>query len=543
MFTTIPADLSGLSADEIKALLATSRSEVEAARAAHTSGEHKLSKGELAEANAAKARWPELQAKLDELDAAEDADDDDVDALGEPEAEDETSEPEGEHTTTTTPEPTPARGANPALESDTTPPPAANTSGAGRLITTSESMKGGAGRVLESPEKIAAELISAALAGSGTGRRTNVAVAQGVFSDTARLRPDGTLNLEGLTMAEIEREITAALDADPTPTYDMDGYSITSRPVAGSLATRQAPRGGFTVYPSPTMADIATNAVGNAVDIWTSTDDVTPASVKGYTTISAGTSTRYEIYAVHRAMRVKEMLLRTFPELVAIFVNKLEAVFARTAEVQLLQAMYADTTAYGDIDTQAYGATVSIMRRLETLAALHRDSERWADDQAFDVYGPRWLQSGLRLDQMSRRSSSQGVVVPSVGEIQRQFGELNARYIPVLDRASYMTAFNAVSNGATPAKLNRLPTTVNLMVVPRGKFVRMDRGDLTVGTIGSPQRDTALVEKNEAQIFYEAFEGVLRTSNIPAYTITVGGLRFTGQQIADIEMDANGVAV
>jgi hypothetical protein len=61
----------------------------------------------------------------------------------------------------------------------------------------------------------------------------------------------------------------------------------------------------------------------------------------------------------------------------------------------------------------------------------------------------------------------------------------------------------------------------------------MDKGELNLGLGGNPLRIEDDVRRNQATFFFESFEGLIDTDSCPAHLITVPGLCYNGQQIAD----------
>lgn len=343
-------------------------------------------------------------------------------------------------------------------------------------------------------------------------------------------------------------ELTAALCAPARPLYDLACDSLVFRPVKNRLPRMEAAqtdRGKVSVYPSPSLADIDTNASADgAYGVWTSADDANPASAKGYTEITCGNPTSYEIYAVWRALRAHELLLRTYPELIAAYLNKLEALWARTGEVQLLNAMASGAVSFDDDAANhgptAYGATVSVARRLVTLMAFSREQERWGD-QPMDVWMPRWVLTGMVIDLMSRNGGfGPGAAAASEEAVIRMFAEYGFDLAPTLDNATFMVAIGAMEDPATAGALAALPTSCKMLVSPKGKYRFMDRGDLTVGQQGVPLRDSTTITKNVGVMFYETFEGLVDTNSCPAYILETQALRFTGHQVRDIILDSLG---
>jgi hypothetical protein len=100
-----------------------------------------------------------------------------------------------------------------------------------------------------------------------------------------------------------------------------------------------------------------------------------------------------------------------------------------------------------------------------------------------------------------------------------------------------MTPVASVRTGTT---LNALPTQAQLLIAPRGKFAKIDRGSIALGVNSSnPYRDTASVQHNEFTMFWESFEGLVNTDSCPAYILNIP-LCWNGVQVDDALVACNG---
>jgi hypothetical protein len=343
----------------------------------------------------------------------------------------------------------------------------------------------------------------------GSDKKHVVARAPGRFADVAKMGDNALMNLE-----MFEPEIMAALCAPLTPLYDLACESSTRRPVKNSLPVFQSPRrGGFSVYPSPTLSDITTG-----YGQWTAEDDANAEAVKeACQTIECATPTDYLIYGVYRCITIKNLLQMTFPELVNAYLNKLAASQARLAETLMLEAMGTGTVSI-DALTLGYNASTTITSQLLNYLALYREVERW-DDQTFDAWLPRWIVKAMQADQVRRRRTDGGFnLVPSEGQIAQQFRDVGA------------------------GVLNQFPRNLEILVAPRGKFAAMDRGELNIGVApGNLYRDNVSNSRNEFTLFFENFEGVINTTSCPAHTIQINNLCYNGVQVDDVIVGCEGI--
>lgn len=326
-------------------------------------------------------------------------------------------------------------------------------------------------------------------------------------------------------------EIEAAFCTPLTPLYDLSCANATRRPVFNGLPTfvPDANRGGFRVPESPSLFDI-TGGFGQ----WTSANDADLEAIKdACQTISCVSWNDFEWYATYRCLTVRNMMQMTFPELVEAYLNRLQARWARYAEVLLLEAMGTASTSI-DGFAQGYGANVSITRNIMTYLAKYAEIERW-DTPDMDAWMPRWLLWALRMDLASRR---QDAYVPATeAEVTRRFTDIGITPRWYMDRPSWATPISPL---AVNGDLTFFPSQVEILIHRRGKFAVMDKGELSLGLGGNPFRMEDDVRRNQATFFFESFEGLIDTDSCPAHIITVPGLCYSGVQIADAQIECEG---
>lgn len=366
---------------------------------------------------------------------------------------------------------------------------------------------------------------------SGSDVKHTIAQQRGNFSANQDLTDDLVFNLQKL---QDQEELTAAMCAPLTPLYDLSCANTMRRPVANGLPQfRLSPdRGGFTVYPSPSLSDITTG-----YGQWTSTDDGDPQALKACQTITCSSPVEYEIYAVYRCLTVKHLVQMTFPEIVEAYLNRLGAAWARFAETLLLEAMGTGSTQLATADL-GYGGTQSVLSTVLNYIGLYQEIERW-DSGIMDAWMPRWVLYAIKTDLMRRRRTDGGVqLVPGDETINALFRNAGVEPHWFMDRPSWATPVPGIAvNGV----LNFFPRSVEILIAPRGKFALMDRGNLNIGVAPNNQYrvDDDLL-RNQYRFFFESFEGVINTNTCPAHILQIDTTCWNGVQIADEAMGCAG---
>lgn len=545
MFPKVPEDLSKLSADELKQLRAAIKqagktvstnqalsggemSPEDAAAVIKAKGDLERIEVRLAEeaekeaadkaaAEAAAAALAALSADdADDADAGDEDADDDGD---EDEADDEGDAPEETTASSSTPAPVvttppaPRPRRKPAAEqlADTTKP-----IGSVDVLKATNGGRLGVRGNYESWRQLAADMLET-FPTISTGRRETLATIEGDYTGR-QLTENALENLE----------LTAAMCAPATPYYNLGCMNTTRRPVFNALPQFAAPRGAVSIYPSPTLADI-TGGRG----VWTAADDANPSATKAACqTIQCADSETYRIYGVYRCLTVKNMSQLTFPELTEAYLNRLAAAHSRLAEQQLLNAMgtEADLVEARPLD---YDGPVTVATQLAETLALHQEAQRWDNDGSWLIFLPRWVQAGIRVSLMRRRvTNGQGVRVPTDAEINAVFTNVGFNPVWFIDTPTWAQTIPAVRS-ATSA--NPLPTRVDAVIAPPGKFAVMDRGQLAVGVAANNiYRDNTSNSKNEFTMFFENFEGLVNTDSCPAYRMRWTGVAWNGVQVGDI---------
>ena len=469
---------------------------------------------EAADAAEEAARAAEALAAL----SADDDDDADGDDDGDADGDELSTDKAGEETTASTapakkdrvPAPRPQR--KPATETLTADKPLGSVD----VLTSTKAGALGVQGAYESWRQLAEDMLET-FPSIAAGRKETLATIKGDYTGR-QFTEDAISNLE----------LTAAMCAPATPYYNLGCMNTARRPVFNALPQFASPRGAVSIYPSPTLEDITAG-----LGIWTHEDDANPSATKAACqTIDCADSETYRIYGVYRCLTVKNMSQLTFPELTEAYLNRLAAAHSRLAEQQLLNAMGAEADLVLGRPLDYDGPVHVATQFIETLA-LHQEAQRWDNDGSWLVFLPRWVQAGIRVSLMRRRvTNGQGVRVVTDAEVNKLFTDIGFNPVWFIDTPTWAQTIPAVRN---ITNANPLPTRVDAIVAPPGKFAVMDRGQLSVGVAANNiYRDNTSNTRNEFTMFFENFEGLVNTDSCPAYKFRIDNVSWNGVQVGDI---------
>jgi len=395
------------------------------------------------------------------------------------------------------------------------------------------------GAPFETMEALGKQLL-AAWGNIDGGAAAKIAVAQveGRFDERAVLQP-GTIMPIDPSNPESVNSLTAGFDCVPRePIYGPLGCgSSLERPVAGSLGTMKAPRGGYSVYPSPRLADVSDGDDGDGTGIWDRDDDGNPAAVKNAcAVIPCGTPDDYDIYGVYRCLTVRHLHNITHPELVSAYINKLGALFSRLAESTLLNSMLASPNVVNvtkDLSSEApLSANVRVMDFFLEALSIYREQERYSSVEV-DTWLPRHVQTLLIRDWLRRSNNavnSPQDLIASVGDLNSMLSDAGTSIVWTLDVADEWDSIAVQGDG----ELVPHPSQVDGLFSPRGNFKRLDEGVLQVGVTNRQPWDLDDMRRNQFTMFWEIFEGVI-DMGCPSWAFSIGPVCPTGIQYAGLD--------
>lgn len=533
-----------LSADQMEQVRTAKRvvSEIDA-----ETGERQAEADELAETEGLLAPVEEEEEVEEVEDLADDSDPDDEDEVKD-EVEDEEVE---EAVTASAAAPARRRRAKAGELNDSAPPtpaPPASPDELAQVFTAVGGQSGIApGAPFETMDSLGRQLLAAWRNIDG-GAAAKIAVAQveGRFDERAVLAP-GTLMPIDPGNPESVNALTAGFDCVPRePIYGPLGCgSSLARPVADSLGTMKAPRGGYSVYPSPRLADVSdADEDGDGTGVWTRDDDGDANAVKNAcAVIPCGDPEDYDIYGVYRCLTVRHLHNITHPELVTAYINKLGALFSRLADSTLLNSMLASPNVVNvtkDLSGEApLSANVRVMDFFLEALSIYREQERY-DSVEVETWLPRHVQTLLIRDWLHRSNNAvnnPADLIASVSDLNSMLADAGTSIHWTLDVADEWDKI-AVQG---PGELVPHPSQVDGLFSPRGNFKRLDEGVLQVGVTNRQPWDLDDMRRNQFTMFWEIFEGII-DMGCPSWAFSIGpvcptGIQYAGLDPSDVDCD------
>lgn len=296
--------------------------------------------------------------------------------------------------------------------------------------------------------------------------------------------------------------LTAAggICAPPMPSYDVEVFATAERPVRASLPQIGAPRGGISY-----MLPLSLAATAAAVGAMTAEEDADigsggPENVKSCMRVECDDVVTAEIEARYRCLTIGNFDARTWPERIAAYVELTGASWARMTESRDLNAIKTASTAVSVAKLgSAWTDIVSaIVRARAGMISRHRMDR----GQRFRVILPFWLAEALPVDRLQG-----GHPEITQARVQAELEKYGVAVTWYIDGVTGGTAqvFGAQNAGAL---LDFPNGTGNVQIqyafFPEGSFAALDEGTLDLGLV----RDSTLNSTNDYQLFAESFEGI-----------------------------------
>jgi hypothetical protein len=310
-------------------------------------------------------------------------------------------------------------------------------------------------------------------------------------------KAQAAVQAEGGMRSAVEHGLTASggICAPEEVRYDMPTLGVDDRPVRDGFMTRfGADRGGITTLPPPVLEEVA-----GAVDVWTNANDITPSdpTTKPCLTVTCPSEDNSVVEAITKCLEYGNFRARYLPEQIEAWMDLAAVQHARTAEVQLLTAIAAGSTAV--TAGQVLGTTRDVLASLDRANAVWRYRHR-DDGITLSFAAPAWLRDQIKADiarQLPVGSTDETLAVADAN-IDRWFASRNIDPVWLLDGTAGQT-FGV--QGAGP--LQGWPSTVTTYLAPAGSWLFLDGGMLDLGIV----RDSTLNSTNDVQVFAETFEG------------------------------------
>lgn len=340
---------------------------------------------------------------------------------------------------------------------------------------------------------------------SNTGEKFSVLRVQNYIPENLKMPEDGMEMFNFLQNDQYDEDgLVAGFCAPATIDLGFCGGSPSTRPVLAALRRYNAPTGRVRKIKTPLFGAVGTAA--NQVDttglgVWTNADDdANPFVEKTCSILTCPTEEDFELYAIYKCVVIKNFMQLAFPTWVAWYLQQLDALWARSAEISLLNQMV--TRAGAAITTSTtYGALTTVVSRLNQLMNNYVENERY-DDAGLTAYMPRWVVRALQDDAIRAGK------MLTKGQIESALRDTGVtRIVWTYDNP---TAYNDVITQAKGTPLEDYPANAWILLTRSDNLRLMDFGARDIGiTTEKVYRDTATNLANNFQMFVESFEGII----------------------------------
>lgn len=559
----VPADLTGLSDDELEALAAEIRqaaSDIGEDAAASDenlnalealASEHQRITDEIAAREAAEtARSERVAAALDRIgqpEATSDGDDDQADDSDPTELPDATDpNPTGSENDDTelpvaaaTADHTNTVQEDPAVTDPTSTPVPATSNAVAALTSARPAVTAPPANIVEGRRPLSVFSNTGALIASDRGKTVDSKTLASMVLDQARRfsRSGGAAGPVILAHAEVDwdadEQVTAG-DAERnfavmekagktaealvasgancallTPNYDVPTWAEAMSPVADALPSVGAPRGGirYVTPPSWPQAYEGVRVTTGAQDAagYTTQSPAGPTAPKPCVRLECAAPLECTVDAVSACVELGNLQSNTFPELVEAFLGHLAVAQAQVKEIYYLDGIDAGSTEVNF--TGVYGATRSLVHAFALAAHAMRKRLHMPLSAPITLLVSDVLIPLIRVDMVNDFSLGLNFLDADPQEVATTlFQRLGLNVNWYYDYSADVGAHGALQLAQGAGTLNPFPATHRSWMFPPGTWVRLDGGTLDVGMI----RDSALVETNDYRIFSEEWVQVCK---------------------------------
>src|SRR5262245_21158088 len=277
------------------------------------------------------------------------------------------------------------------------------------------------------------------------------------YPDELTLGEDAWANEAKISAVFDEAMVASGGICEPvTIDYSVDTIGSTARPLQAGLPSFNASRGGVKFNVPPSLADVV-----GVPETWTIADDVAAADTttpqdnpsKTCFRIECGDSDDAFVYGIPVCLEVGNMMGRFTPEWISAQQSLLDVATARMAELELLKAIDAGSTAV--TATGILGTTRTILPTLDQLLAAYNYRNRLTN-AAVRIVLPDWVKSEVRADlamEMAAHDNDANLAV-SDAQIASYFSARNASIIWMLEDLA-----NSLGGAQAAGALNPWPAS------------------------------------------------------------------------------------
>lgn len=232
---------------------------------------------------------------------------------------------------------------------------------------------------------------------------------------------DATSKLDAV-VSEQSLVASGGICAPVNVSYDAFNIGTGDRPLRNGLPQFQADRGGVSFILPP---NLATTAAG--IGMWTAATDANPGgATKPRVNLTCGQTQTVLVDAVTERALVGNLLHQFQPEQMAALLNTLDINFARTAELNLLTKISANSTSVSA--SQLLGATRDLLPTIDLAVSAYRYRNRVPRTLQLTVLMPDWAKDLIRADLAREQANSDPLAVTDA-EIASYFTTEHQRHL------------------------------------------------------------------------------------------------------------------
>lgn len=286
---------------------------------------------------------------------------------------------------------------------------------------------------------------------------------------------------------------SGGLCAPLTPVYTMPNFASEAEPVWDALPVFMASRGGVNVPDATYIGDITT-----AISSISESDDALGGTyaTKSCQDLSCPDYTEVAIQILAHCREYGNLNARAWPEKIAHENALTMAALARTSEgfmLDRIKALSINTTT-----AQTLGSVVDLVYAITRAASSIRSVLRMSNGARFRALLPQWLPDLMVADTISTqfdRFRNQASLVDYLRSIGID---------PVFYMDTPSTGTSQQFSAETASAVDDFPDDVQWALYPEGTFLGVDSGTLELGIV----RDSTLNSTNDFQVFGERFRNV-----------------------------------
>lgn len=341
---------------------------------------------------------------------------------------------------------------------------------------------------------------------AGTHEMISIATGTKTFGDDVpTLGLDPQENLVALNEMTPAVVASGAFCTPQTQLYNFFRQAQPIRDVEDAIPTVQAPRGGIRFIAA--NCNIAgAGAVGRYrydPDTAGGPESEDPDFEKPCARVSCPEIDEVIVEAITQCVIFDNLQYRTFPELIANFMEDVAIQFTLRKQRYYLDRIDAASTATTGIGT--YGAARSLFYDWTIAAQAYRKRHHMPRGAPLELMAPDWAIDVIKADMFNDGDSGLDYMNVPDSAVEAGLASRNLSVTWYYDDPTSFMGQNPLTTAQPGAKapLNDFPAEVVSFLYGPGTFVKLDGGTLDLGLV----RDHALNKKNDFAMFMEEWLG------------------------------------